>query len=585
MNPSLRQTITHLPRAPGVYLFSDRKGQILYVGKARDLRKRVSSYFQRTKQLEPAKQAMVQEVTSLQSIVAPSETEALLLEATLIKRHQPHYNVILKDDKDYLYVRMNLQEPYPAVAFIRRPKSRQGTRLFGPYTSALSIRQTMKLLKKLLPYRTCDEPASRPCFEARLGRCTGHDLGPGSRQRYATVIRGVINFLEGRTDAVLAGARLQMAAAARERKFELAAKLRDQLRSLERVVFRQVIIGKPGESFDVVGLERTNQLIGVALLLVRGGRIIDSRTFLLTARADEHLGAIVTAFLDQYYAVSQDRPKAILLRLPPAEPPFVARQGVRLKLVRRGRGHRLVAMAEENARYFLEWKQREALSDSDRGRRGMEDLMRTLHLPVRPERIETYDISNIQGTNAVGSLVVFEHGLPAKQWYRKFTIKTVTGSDDPRMMAEVLRRRWRNREWPLPQLVVLDGGKGQLSAVKAVFDALRLRVPLIALAKRQEDVYRPGRTNALKLPADSEALLLLARMRDEAHRFAIGFYRGKHRQTTVRSALDTIPGVGPKTKKVLLTTFGSVEGIRRASDKELRKLLPQKLIDALRERL
>lgn len=585
MHP-LRHTVNHLPHQPGVYLFADRSGAILYVGKARDLRKRVSSYLQKTNALTAPKREMIRLAVALSSIVTPSEAEALLLEATLIKRHQPPYNIILKDDRDYLYVHIDLREAYPPVNFVRRPRPHRGVRLFGPYTSAFAIRQTLRLLKRIFPYRTCAQPPDDPCFDSRLGRCAGHDLAPGSKQRYQELIRGVITFLEGRTDEVISLARTLMERAAVQQHFELAAKLRDQLRALEQVSFRQIVIGRPKDHRDAIGFAREGNAVGVAVVRVRQGRIIDSRTFRLSARKDEALGAIVTAFLDQYYASTEDRPKEIILRIPPLEQPAVIRHDrLKLCIATRGLGHRLVEMANENARVFLERKQREALTSQEKGRRGLEDLTKRLGLAARPERIEAYDISNIQGTNAVGSLVVFERGLPAKQWYRKFTIKTVQGSDDFRMMAEVLTRRLRNREWPLPDLFVLDGGKGQLSAVTPIFRTRRIRTPLIALAKREEEIFRPRQSKPIKLPPDSEGLLLLERMRDEAHRFAIGFYRGKHRKEAVRSLLDEIPGIGPRTKKLLLTTFGSVEGIRGASDAELAKLIGERQLTSLREHL
>ncbi|MBI3115011.1 MAG: excinuclease ABC subunit UvrC [Candidatus Kerfeldbacteria bacterium] len=586
MTLMLTSTIAHLPHKPGVYLFSDARGNIMYVGKARDLRKRVSSYFQRTNQFDAAKREMVAEIASLATIVTPTEHDALILEATQIKRHQPRFNVMLRDDRSFLTVRINRDEPYPSVEFVRRAKPRQGTRIFGPYTSARDIRQSLRLLKRLLPYRTCGQGADDPCFDARLGRCAGHDLGPHSREQYRAIIAGVMDFLDGRTEPVLAIAKQRMEEASHNRHFELAAKLRDQIRALEHLTSHQVVVGKPNEERDVVGLARAKSQTAVAVLRIRGGRIIDSRTFLLTARADEASTVVIQSFLDQYYLQTEDRPREVVVRIPPAETPAIEEEmpGI-LHVSQRGRGRELVAMADENAAVFLERKQREAASDAERGRRATEALMVALHLPKRPERIETYDVSNIQGTNPVGSMVVFTKGLPDKAAYRKFSVKSVPGSDDFAMLAEVLRRRVKNRDWPLPDLFVIDGGKGQLSAVMAVLDEAGVKTPTIGLAKREEEVFRPGHRGSLKLPPESEALLLLERMRDEAHRFAIGFYRGKHERATVRSILDEIPGIGPKTKKLLLQTFGSTAGIRRASDAELEQLVGARKREILREHL
>lgn len=584
MTTGLRSTVAHLPHSPGVYLFSDARSEIIYVGKARDLKRRVASYFQRTTDLSPAKREMVRETASLATIVTPSETDALILEATQIKQHQPRYNVILKDDKDFLSVRINLDEPYPALEFIRRARPRKGARLFGPYTSAYTIRQSLRLLKKLLPYRTCGQGPHDPCFDSRLGRCLGHDLEPRSRERYAEIIRGVVSFLEGRTTEVIAEATRRMRDAARHRQFELAAKLRDQVASLERLTSGQIVIGKPREHFDVIGLARAGSWTSASVLLVRAGRIIEHRTFPLTARADEASSEVMRALLEQYYRQVQDAPKRVVVDVLPAEPPTLP-AGMRVAFPRRGRLRKLTAMASENARLVLERKRKEAATDAERGRRAMEDLLGRLQLSTLPKRIETFDISNIQGAHSVGSMVVFTNGLPDKPHYRKFTIKTVAGSDDCASLREVLTRRLKNQDWPSPDLLVIDGGRGQLSAALDAQDAVDRHVPTVALAKREEEVFRPGQKTSLKLRPDSEALLLLERMRDEAHRFAIGFYRGKHGQALVRSALDAVPGIGPKTKKLLLTTFGSVEGIRRASDAALQKVVGVKRLQLLREHL
>lgn len=584
MTAGLKKSITHLPHAPGVYLFSSAKGEILYVGKSRNLKNRVSSYFHKTADLSPAKQEMVRLVASLATIVTPTEHDALILEATQIKQHQPPYNVVLRDDKDFLSVRINLDEAYPSVEFIRRARPRTGSRLFGPYTSAYTIRQSLKLLKRLLPYRTCGQGPDDPCFDSRLGRCLGHDLAPGSRARYAEIIRGVVHFLEGRTMDVIVEAKHRMHAASERRQFELAAKLRDQVAALERLTSSQVVIGKPAEHLDVVGLARAGSWAAGSVLLVRQGRMIDHRTFFLNARADEADAEVMRVFLEQYYSQTHDRPRRVLVAVPTVEPPALP-SGLTVAFPRRGRAKKLTAMASENARVLLERKRAEVTADRERARRALEDLMRRLHVKTLPKRIETYDISNIQGTNSVGSMVVFTHGLADKNHYRKFTIKTVTGSDDFASLKEVLTRRLKNLDWPTPDLLVIDGGRGQLSAALAAQTTVGRSVPTIALAKREEEIFRPGHAAPLKLPPDSEALLLLERMRDEAHRFAIGFYRGKHAKATVRSALDDVPGIGPKTKKLLLQAFGSVPGLRRANDAAIEKIVGPRRLKVLRENL
>lgn len=578
-----RESARLLPAKPGVYLFHDAAGDILYIGKAVNLRNRVRSYFQSPNRLDGAKQRMVEQIRQIEHILVQSETEALLLESTLIKKHRPKYNILLKDDKNFQYIKIALAETYPSVSTVRRV-TLDGSRYFGPYTSGLSVRRTLRLLKRLFPYKSCPNPPEVPCFDFQLNRCLGHALGPNSLSRYQTVIARLIRFLEGHTGQTLKNLDRDMRAAARRRDFESAAIFRDRLQALRHVLEDQAVVSPRGGHFDVLGLARNAEVAAITLFQVRQGKLVQRDNFILQHAQHRTDIDLVSAFIEQYYSQSTNHPRALFVPLD--VPPTLGQPlALRITRARRGLKRTLVRTATDNARDHLEHEQVRWLSETARAELGLDELAAALKLPARPHRIEMYDISNFQGAYAVGSMVVFEHGRPAPATYRKFKIRRVRGIDDFRMLAEVLQRRFTHtdRGWPRPDLILLDGGKPQLSVVLDRVKNLPAGIVVAALAKQLEELFLPKRTTPLRLLPGSAGLLLLQRIRDEAHRFAIGYYRQRHRGELTRSVLDTVPGLTPALKKQLLRAFGSLAAIRRASDNDLAKLINRRTIERLRD--
>jgi len=570
----LAATAKRLPRKPGVYLFHDRSGEIVYVGKAKNLRARVSSYFRPSADLAPAKAVMVESLTQLETIIVRSETEALLLESTLIKKHRPKYNVILKDDKSFQYIRIALAEDYPTVTTVRR-MTLDGSRYFGPYVSGFAVRQTLKLLKRLFPYKNCPNRPDLPCFDAQLGRCLGHDTGPGSQARYRGVIDGLIDFLQGNTGGVIHELRRAMADASRHHDYESAARYRDRLQSLESILADQVVISTSHQSFDALGLARSDRSAMMTVFSVRRGKLLQRDSHALQHAADTTDQEIFESFITQYYTQSTAHPNELYIPIE-IDPTVGEALQLRIHQAQRGLKRKLVSMAIENASESLaqdRTRQQQAATDAALT---LEGLTRALHLESVPSRIEMYDVSNIQGKHVVASMVVFQDGQPAPQSYRKFTIRNQAIPDDMHRLAEVLRRRFAHRAddgWPLPDLLLLDGGIPQLNVVLRSVPGLGQHIPVAALAKENEEIFVPGESIPIRLPRDSAELRLLQQIRDEAHRFAIGFYRRTHRRESLRSILDDIPGLGPEGKKQLLQTFGTMTKIRNASDDQLAKIL------------
>ncbi|USN53546.1 MAG: excinuclease ABC subunit UvrC [Candidatus Nomurabacteria bacterium] len=582
MTTSLAKQLRDIPKQPGVYLYYDRQGVVIYVGKAKNLAKRVKSYFQRTKDLTAEKQILVRSIHRIETIVTSSEIEALLLEATLIKRHQPKHNIVLRDDKYFLYVRIPLDDPYPPVVLVRSLK-RDRARYFGPYTSAYKLRSTLKLLRKIFPYRICPNPPETPCFDAQLGRCAGHDLGPDSRAHYQEIIQGVMRFLSGHSTELLKQLKKEMQLASRSHDFERAAEFRDRLQAAETVVAEQKVVSAARENEDYVGFARSGSLVLVNLFRVRQGKLIGSEQFRLSHAAQASEGETLAAFLEQYYAQSADHPRQVLLPLLPdgiqeitnaLQLPFVMPQ--------RGKKKKLLQLAAENAKLHLDQDAKTELKERDRRTKALKDLAQALGLANAPRRIEAYDISNIQGRNPVASMVVVEEGVPKKSEYRKFIIRHVKGPDDFHMLAETLGRRLQHPDWTKPDLIVLDGGKGQLSVVRALVPT---KIPMVALAKREEEIFLPETSKPVMLPRDSEALYLMQRIRDEAHRFAIGFHRQRRGKEALRSRLDDVEGIGPKTKKLLKERYGTVAAIRSANFDDLVRLVGKAKASLLREML
>ncbi|MFC1994747.1 excinuclease ABC subunit UvrC [Chloroflexota bacterium] len=575
-----------LPGWPGVYLFHDEKGNVLYVGKAANLRQRVRAYFATPHTLTPKLRKMAARLRDIDYIVTDSEQEALILECNLIKQHHPRYNVRLKDDKSYPYIKVALNEEWPRV-FLARRFEQDGSRYFGPFASAGSVRKTLDLMKKLFRYCSTSRPitakANRPCFDYFINRCVGACSGEICRQDYLQIIDHVIRFLEGKQEAVVRHLRWRMKEAADNLEFERASYLRDQLRAVEDVVERQKVVSTARGDEDVIALARESDEACAQVFFVRGGKLIGREHFVLEGTLDETLGQVTTSFIMQFYAAALYIPPTIVLGTEPENMAVVAewlgeRAGCRVQLIvpQRGERKRLLDMVRQNAEEALERLKVKWLADSGKAASALNELREQLRLPRLPNRMECYDISDIRGTSAVGSMVVFDQGRPKPAHYRRFRIKAVQGSDDYAMMQEVLRRRFARKKtgdgsWAAwPDLVLIDGGKGHLNAVLEVVRQLELDdIPLASIAKEEEGVFLPERAEPLVLPRNSQALYLLQRVRDEAHRFALSYHLKVRRTKALTSGLDAVPGVGPKRKRALLRKFGSLRAIKEAGIEDL----------------
>ena len=612
INFAVQQQVQAFPSNPGVYLMRDAHGNIIYVGKATHLRDRVRSYLGTPAGLAPKTRKLITQVTEVEYIVTDSESEALILECNLIKKHKPRYNVRLKDDKNYPYLKINVHELWPQV-FITRRVENDGARYFGPFTDSGSVRQTLALVKKLFPYRSCNKVITgtdpRPCLDYHIHRCLGPCIGAVSKQSYDGVIQQVIQFLEGKQELVARDLRKTMEAAAEKLEFERAAFLRDQLRAVEKVVERQKIVSIQGEDQDAIAFAQEGNECCAQVFVIRGGKLFGREHFLLEGAQDETPAAVMTSFLQQYYASAPNVPPVLLLQHPPEEENILSdwlksRRGgrVELRVPRRGEKKRLIDLIAENARQTLQQLHVKWLADTGKTAAALTELQDSLDLPRLPRRMECYDISNISGTSAVGSMVVFEDGRPKPSDYRRFRIKSVTGTDDYAMMQEMLRRRFKRAgellpgldggeldaaaegvealafsedqdrlKWgTLPDLVILDGGRGHLNAVLETMRELGVHViPTCALAKQQEEVFLPHVSESVMLPKHSQGLYLLQRIRDEAHRFAITYHRQVRSKAAVVSSLDSVPGIGPKRRKALLQRFGSLKHLKEAPLEEI----------------
>lgn len=583
MNRKLKDKLAKLATKPGVYLFRDQAGAVLYVGKAINLRNRVRSYFQTRTDRTPEKDQMVGQIADLETILTHSEVEALLLEANLIRRHQPPHNIFLRDEQSYLYVKIKLDEVYPRVELVRRV-DKDRSRYFGPYTSSQSVRSTLRLLRKVFPYRTCANSPERPCFDAQLKMCAGHDLTPTSRPDYQEIIQGLIRFLSGHGETVVRDLKKRMSEASREHLFERAALFRDRLQAVDKVLARQTVVSSDHTDSDIIGLGRLANRAMVNLFRVRAGKVIDRELFRLAHADSVPDEELLAQFLKQYYAKTPDHPQTVILPYLPSRSQSLARAYQLVwRVPVRGKKRQLIRLAETNARSVLLSTQASQAETAQKLKRALAELTAALRLARSPSRIEAYDISNIQGVNPVGSMVVLQNGQPQKSDYRKFAIKTVKGSNDFQMLAEVVRRRLLHPDWTKPDLIVLDGGLGQLSVVQKT---VRTSIPMIALAKREELIYRLGHARPLRLKRNSEALFMLQRLRDEAHRFAIGYFRQKHEKGSLRSILDEVPGLGPKLRQAIKKKYGSIQSLHGAPPDELAGLIgrsrAEKLLETLR---
>jgi excinuclease ABC subunit C len=603
----IEEQLATLPARPGVYLMKDTNDNIIYVGKAINLRNRVRSYFHNSATQSPKTERLVAHITKIDWIVTESELEALVLECNLIKQHRPRFNVRLKDDKRYPYIKVTWQEDFPKVLIVRNMEQ-DGARYFGPFTASWAVHQTLQTLRKVFPYLTCDRVITghdqRACLYYDIGLCLAPCIGAASRQEYRKMIDGLCRFLEGKTEEIVNDLEQRMVSTAEELKFEQAARYRDQIQAIERLIERQKVVSMTLTDQDVIAFARDDGQACVQVFFIRQGKLIGREYFVLEGAEGEDSKEVMTSFVKQFYDEAAYVPPEIVLQSEVDEALIIESwlhgkqaqgQAVTLKVPREGHDRDLVEMAAQNAAETLAALQAQWKADTNKQTSGLTELQEALGLAEAPTRIECYDISNIQGTNAVGAMVVFVKGVPRKSDYRKFRIKTVNGPDDFASMQEVLRRRLsrlveaqRTTDQPgaktraqgpgetpdpftlTPDLIILDGGKGQLSAGLAVRQELGLdHIPVVALAKEREEIFRPGISEPLLLPRDSQALYLVQRIRDEAHRFAITYHRTLRQKTGIASRLDEIPGIGARRRQALLRRFGSLEAIRAASVDEL----------------
>jgi excinuclease ABC subunit C len=611
--PDLAPQLKALPTRPGVYRFYDAEGEILYVGKAVNLRNRVRSYFHDSANHAPKVRKLVEKVANLEWIVTGSDLEALLLEMNLIKEHRPYYNVLLKDDKRYPYIKVTWADPFPKV-YATRKVLRDGSRYYGPYTSAAAMYETLNALRKVFPFLDCNRTITgkdpRACLYHDMGLCLAPCIGAVDQAGYRAMLERLGKFLEGDTEPVMKGLRAQMDEHAERLEFEAAAKVRDRILAIQTVVERQRIIAPSLSDQDVIALARDDGSAVAQVFFVRNGKLIGREYFQLDNAEGEDDADVIASFLKQFYDDTALVPGEIVVPQHIAESEIIERwlgdkRGTRVKITVPQRGHKrdLVNVAVENAAETMRaLKVAHAVeSGGERATEAMESLAAALDLPRMPRRIECYDISNLQGTHTVGAMVVFTDAVPARADYRHFRIKTVAGQDDFASMREMLSRRFERLAraraaqaegaLPLPpeaepgsrpgqpdagsfektpDLVLIDGGKGQLGVAVDVLQSLGLDdLPVAALAKRHEELFQPGRALSVYLPRDSQALFLVQRVRDETHRFAITYNRKLRQKAGLRSTLDEIPGIGGKRRKALLVHFGSLDGVRAASVDQL----------------
>jgi excinuclease ABC subunit C len=585
----LESRLRHLPTRPGVYLLKDAEGVILYVGKAKSLRPRVRSYFASPTQHSLKTRELVRRVADVDTIVVSSEAEALMLENNLIKEHRPRFNINLRDDKSYPYIKVTVQEPFPRV-FVTRRLVRDGSRYFGPYTDVRRMRQSLELVKRIYTVRSCHydllrEVPARPCLDHHIGRCKAPCVGLQSEADYRGMTDEIVQVLSGHPRRAAARIRAEMESAAAEMAFERAGELRDALRQLEALESRQRVVDVDGADRDLVGFARDGAEACGVVLLIREGKLLGRETQFLSGVADEPDRAALAAFATRLYV---DR----AARDPGSVPPEVyfpddfddrevlevllreaGGRAVRLRVPQRGEKVQLVELANQNARHMLEERKLMADASPARAPDALYELQEVLELGSVPRTIVCFDVSHTQGTEVVASAVFFENGAPDKGQYRKYRIRGDWGNDDYASMHEVVTRWFRRRldeGKPLPELAVIDGGKGQLGSARQALEALELaHQAVVGLAKRDEEVFVPGRPDPVRLQRRSPALRLLQRLRDEAHRFAVTYNRKLRTKRTVRSELASIPGIGRSRQQALLDRFGSVRGIRAASEEEI----------------
>ncbi|HVL82563.1 MAG TPA: excinuclease ABC subunit UvrC [Actinomycetota bacterium] len=612
-----RPDLRRVPDAPGVYLFRDGDGRVLYVGKARSVRKRVSNYFGAPSGLAARTQAMVASARRVEWVVVSGEVQALLVEYSLIQEHRPRFNVRYRDDKSYPYLAITMKDRWPK-ATVMRGRKRRGVRYYGPFAHVYAIRETVDSLTRVFPMRTCSESLfrecerlGRPCLYFHIGRCPGPCVGEVTEEEYRANVDAFSAFLDGDVRGTLDRLSNEMDEAAARLEFELAAKRRDQLAAARRALEKQEVVAKRPLDADVVGVASNELDVAVQLFFVRGGRIAGRKGYVAEVTEEQTDADRLTLLIQSVYSEREDVPPEVLVPHEPAEREAleewlstVRGARVRIRVPRTGERAAVLQTVTENAERALEEVSMKRRSDLAARSRALADLRDALGLPEAPLRIECFDISTLHGTETVGSMVVFEDGMPKRSDYRKFRVKQVEGVDDLRAMEEVVRRRFARhvaeRDRPLepgkrparfayrPQLVLIDGGRGQLgAAMKAMHDVGVTDIPVAALAKRLEEVYVPGQPEPVQIERGSEALYVLQHVRDEAHRSAVGFHRQRRDARMRASALDEIPGVGRTRKQALMKWFGSVENLQRATVDEIRAVpgIPRHLAEDIHRRL
>ena len=591
-----------LPELPGCYLMKGESGKIIYVGKAINLKNRVRSYFQKSNDHSFKTRRMVENIRDIEWIVVASELEALILEMNLIKEHRPFYNVRLKDDKRYPYIKIHWQDDFPKVS-VTRNMVQDGSRYYGPYTSVWAVHQTLDILRKIFPYLTCAREITgkdpRPCLYYDIHLCSGPCIGAISKADYRQMIEDLAKFLEGKTDPVLKRLQTEMERASEQLNYEKAAVVRDQILAVERVVERQKIISSERKDSDVIAMARNNGEACVQIFFIRSGKLIGREYFILEGTEEEDNTEILEEFIKQFYSQAAYIPNKVMLPQEVEEAMIInewlnTRRGgekVQITVPKRGQSKELVKMAAENAAETLRALEIRWKADKDRQRDALGEIQQALGIPEPPNRIECYDISNTQGSASVGSMVVFEQGIPNKKLYRRFNIRTVTGPDDFASMREVLTRRFSNyfteneaKDTPgykpdlafsiLPDLLIVDGGKGQLRQAMDVLEEISLtgQFTIVGLAKQEEELFLPNMSESVRLDDHSQGYYLVQRIRDEAHRFAITAHRNRRGKIGLTSRLDAIPGIGPARRKELIAKFGSIQGILEAEPEEIAKI-------------
>ena len=588
MEKKFKDIIESIPKLPGIYIMKDHRSEILYIGKAKVLRNRVRSYFQDSRNLHPRTRIFLDKVDDIKFLTTKTEAEALILESNFIKKHQPKYNVLLKDDKHYPYLRLTTQEKFPRLEVVRRIKKDKAT-YFGPYTMVKEVRETIRLIYKIFPLRQSKDkldgsPLRRPCLNHQMGRCLAPCAGLVSSQDYSEIVQDVSLFLKGKNTTLLKELKTKMEAASVETRYEEAAVFRDKISAVQTVIDKQKIISTSLEDQDVVAYCSEKDQAMVQVLIIRSGKMLGEKIFKLKSRKEMEEDETLSSFLKQYYADESILPAEVLLPHPIEDADLIAswlseKKGmcVRIEVPVIGKKRELIRMAEENASFAMRM-------ESDKGEvgtRSLEELQTALNLKHFPEVIEGFDLSNISGSHAVGSMVVFEHAFAAKSKYRRYKISTVKGIDDYAMLREVMTRRYSRllkENAPLPNLILIDGGKGHLNAGHDVLQSLNLmdRLDLVCIAKGKfrnnlvtDEVYLPQQKKPVLFHENSPSRFLMQRIRDEAHRFAISYHRKLRGKKTLESPLELIPGIGKKRRLMLLKKFGSLENIQKASLEEL----------------